>query len=114
MEPTIAMNNYSKGGRAELSLFSNGVPILSLNDDEFGTHNSAFLSTLAINLKNKQKSLDLNAGGGPFLKIQDADGYAATVGATRLVDKGTGASTLRTAASMVLFDKDGNVIWSTP
>lgn len=52
--------------------------------------------------------------GGPFLALEDVQGYSATLGCTGLITPKTGTQTTRSAASLVMFDKDKNVIWKAP
>jgi hypothetical protein len=46
--------------------------------------------------------------------VEDADGFAATLGVTDLVTPRTGETHKTSAASLVLFNKDKNVIWKAP
>jgi hypothetical protein len=48
------------------------------------------------------------------MQVDDAEGFAATLGATDLVTPRTGEKHKTSAASLVLFDKDKNVIWKAP
>lgn len=51
---------------------------------------------------------------GPKLGLQDAEGYMATLGAAELVTPTTGTKEKRSAASLVMSDKDGHPIWRAP
>ncbi len=52
---------------------------------------------------------------GPSLSFFDKDGQKrATLGSTSLETTRTGAVTKRAESSLVLFDKKGKVLWSTP
>ncbi len=46
--------------------------------------------------------------------VQDADGFAATLGVTDLLTSRTGEKHKTSAASLILFDKDKNVLWRAP
>ena len=51
----------------------------------------------------------------PFVTLKDGDGQTrATLGWTVLETRKTGEETHRPASSLVLFDKEGNVIWQAP
>ena len=48
------------------------------------------------------------------LYVTDDQGFAAAVGAGELMRSQTGETIKRSAASIVLFDKNKNVIWKAP
>jgi len=50
----------------------------------------------------------------PSLVLQDVGGYTAVLGASELMTPGTGTKEELSAASLVLYDKDKNVIWKAP
>lgn len=58
-------------------------------------------------------SLALDASE-PSLQITDRDGFEAHLGTAALNTPTTGVKTTTSAASLVLFDKDKRVTWSTP
>ncbi len=101
----IALTNTDKG--PFLFLYGEGEklgPALGLTDfhitDEDG---------------NIRVWLGINEDGSPFLKLCDADGTGrASLGATQLVTPRTGASRTTAPSSLVLFDKEGTVIWRAP
>jgi hypothetical protein len=51
---------------------------------------------------------------GPTLTLEDAKGFSTIVGAVKLEKPANSGSRHRAAASIVLLDKDKNVIWQTP
>jgi hypothetical protein len=51
---------------------------------------------------------------GPSLELEDAQGYTAILGSGGLVTPKTGETHKTSAASLVLSDKDKNVIWKAP
>jgi hypothetical protein len=53
-------------------------------------------------------------GPGANVEVEDNDGYDATLGVTKLKAQSTGTVEKRSAASLVLFDKDKKVLWSAP
>jgi len=52
--------------------------------------------------------------GGPNLTIDDNEGYSTVLGRPDLLLTKTGKREQTPAASLVLFDKDKNVLWSAP
>jgi len=48
------------------------------------------------------------------LNLSDGDGFSATLGVASLVTPRTGESHKTSAASLVMFDKNKNVIWKAP
>jgi len=75
---------------------------------------TAHTSTLELFDGNRKTSarLDVNQFG-PQLKLSDSAGYAATVGHTVLEGR-SGETHDTSAASVLLSDKAGNVIWRAP
>jgi hypothetical protein len=62
-----------------------------------------------------KEQVSLYAGKeGPRLLLDDAEGYTATLGATELVTPSTGTKVKRSAASLVLTDKERKTIWQAP
>jgi hypothetical protein len=60
---------------------------------------------------------DQNAGVvvSPYsVGLFDEQGYTATLGRSALVTPRTGETQMRSAASLVMFDKNKNVIWKAP
>jgi hypothetical protein len=51
---------------------------------------------------------------GPTLKLVDENGYSAVLGVDDLFLKHKGEKRTTSAASLLLFDKEGKVIWSAP
>lgn len=52
--------------------------------------------------------------GGPNLTIEDNEGYSTVLGRSDLLLTKTAKREQTPAASLVLFDKDKNVLWSAP
>jgi hypothetical protein len=50
----------------------------------------------------------------PSVQVSDAAGFKAVVGNVGLETPATGGSRRTSAASVVLFGKDGTVIWRAP
>ena len=49
-----------------------------------------------------------------FLTLADKEGFFATVGSAEVQTRRTGKTRPTSAASLLLFDKDGKVIWQAP
>jgi hypothetical protein len=52
--------------------------------------------------------------GGPSMKLADENGFSTIIGSTDLLTLRTGRKESTSAASLVLFGKDGKVVWSAP
>jgi hypothetical protein len=52
--------------------------------------------------------------GHSAVSITDEQGFSVILGATQLVTPRTGENHATSAASLVLLDKDKNVIWKAP
>ena len=59
-------------------------------------------------------TLFINEQGSPTLKLTDGNGASAVLGHTTLETKRTGVTTKRPSSSLVLFNKEGKVIWKAP
>jgi len=76
------------------------------------------------NLGQNLPSLELNSDGtsaqllvsmdGPYLKLEDQEGFASMLGTSSSVDARSGVSHRRPAASLVLVGKNQKVLWSAP
>jgi hypothetical protein len=69
-----------------------------------------------INVKGTDDALVRAEGinvAGP-VTVSDEQGFQATLGATELVTPRSGETHKTSAASLVLFDKNKNVIWKAP
>jgi len=97
-----AMFSVSEDGDAQLSLESKGKQILML-----GPRSLEFLDS-----KVNPTALAAHAPSG--LYIVDDQGFAVSVGAADLVTPRTGEMHKTSAASIVLFDKNKNVLWRAP
>jgi len=56
----------------------------------------------------------VDESGGPNLTIEDNEGYSTVIGRSDLVLTKTGKKEETPAASLVLLDKGGKVLWSAP
>ena len=59
-------------------------------------------------------TLSMDAEDGLRLELKDREGFEATIGTTNLVTPRTGETHKTSVASVVLFDKDKNVLWKAP
>ncbi|MFQ5850925.1 MAG: hypothetical protein ACE5JU_10095, partial [Candidatus Binatia bacterium] len=120
---TANLGLYDQTGRPRLGLnvLAHGEPILIFIDKNEKIQASLDLlpdgtAGLTINDKDGRASLWLGARlEGLGLTIFDKDGTSrAVLGSTSLEAIGTGAITERPESSLVLFNREGRVIWSTP
>jgi len=97
-EPGLWLTDQNEKRRAVLGLLKNGEPGLWLYD------------------QNEKRRAQLRLlDGEPRLQLYDQNGKGrATLGHTDLNITRTGSIEKRPASSLVLFDKDGKVIWSVP
>jgi hypothetical protein len=94
--PSLDFGDATGKLRATFALFGDG-PRLWLLDD-----------------KQKERfAMGVNPNG-PHLTMSDDRGFQTTIGSTDLVTPYTGESHKTSAASLVMFDKEKNVIWRAP
>jgi hypothetical protein len=123
---------YDKSGiwRTWLSLAGNGEPALTFYDAAgnqmvmlAATKDGASLwlnqgapKTLSMpEAINQKGGISLSAmSGGAKLDAEDSQGFSVVLGNTELVTPKTGERRQTSAASLVMFDKDGNLLWSAP
>jgi len=122
---------YDNAGvlRESLMVGANGIPGLTLFDAAgnqtvglAGLENGPSLGltegadrSLSLQELTKQPGIDLHVGKDQIgLMVEDRDGFSAVLGSADLVTPRTGETHRTSAASVVLFDKDRNVIWSAP
>ena len=110
----------SVGYRSSISL-SNSVrgPHLSMAD--VGGRNRVLLSIgyegpeLAFLDLAGNHALSLESVfGGSRVSLSDTEGFQTTIGTTDLLTPLTGETSKTSAASVILFDKDKNVLWKAP
>jgi len=65
---------------------------------------------------NRRATLNVDSDDGAAINLYDKDGKTirATFGNVTLQTIRTGGVQQRPASSLVLFDRDGKVMWSTP
>jgi hypothetical protein len=104
-----------------------GFSGLTLNDQEErvrGYFIEASASGANLALQDERGHLQTILGGGEVtalgsvtasgVHVEDVDGFAATLGVTDLVTPRTGEKHKTSAASLILFDNNKNVIWKAP
>jgi len=94
----------------ELRGAGRGSPKIALKADS--NHSCAMLSSAAQPEANE--SLCLDSDGLPAIKLADAAGNRATLGVGYKMDAQAKEPTETSAASLVLEQKDGKVLWSMP
>jgi hypothetical protein len=73
---------------------------------------TAYLDVLGIDPKS---SIDLTVGrDGPSLSVSDQKGFSSVIGVADLENVHTGESYKTSAASLVIFGKNGKTIWRAP
>lgn len=95
--PNLSLDDSRGMSRLEMGLYPGGSPTLRMFDPE---HN------VSVYLESTED--------GTQLLLSDKNGFMASIGTTDLVTPHTGETHKTSAASVVLFDKDKNVIWKTP
>jgi len=87
----------AENGRVRLS--RDGFLVMESYDE------SLRLSVRSLDLKNRE----------PNISLQDIEGNVrAVLGTTQLKHPDTGSTEIRAPSSLVLFDEEGNVVWSAP
>jgi hypothetical protein len=127
-EPTIRL--FDKDQSARTTIREGGVTIggggivalLLANELEF-IHGDNITAQFMGDLLPGGPSLTLSGKGGnfvdvnsspPSIEIQDSKGFTMALGTVDLTTPRTGGTRQTSAASIVLSDKDGNVLWSAP
>jgi hypothetical protein len=93
-----------------------GVSVFDAHGQERGTFAAAAVDPLGggflslVDSKGTPKTI-LHEGD---VTVSDDQGFEATLGAQELVTPRTGETHKTSAASLILFDKDKNIIWKAP
>lgn len=105
----LGMISATPGGVSLFMNDANGQLRVSVHTLPTGT-------TLTLRNANgkSEASLVLYGEGSVFLKLSDGEGFQAQLGNTSLQRPRTGQTQQTSAASLVLFGKDGKVIWRAP
>jgi hypothetical protein len=112
------------GTRGALMVGSDGLPNLWLYD---GSAKGRLRAALSVGSDGQpslefydakgelRAALGTDSGGRPSLGLADEQGKPrAVLGALALKTIGTGATEQRAESSLVLFDKEGKVLWHAP
>lgn len=117
-EPTLGFTDARGTLRADFGVLKD-APFLTLSDARENTR--ASLTVLNGNpwlmlqgAEGKPCARLAIRDGAPLLRLEDANGFASTVGVTETEIAKTGESRKTSAASLVMFGKDGSVIWRAP
>jgi hypothetical protein len=114
----ILLTDKQGVARADLGL-TDGQPFVLLNDAKGS-------SRIRVQLNSDQPSIVLQdakevprlglsvINDQPRVGLDDLEGFSAALGSTNLVTTSTGQQRHTPAASLVLFGKDGSVLWSAP
>jgi hypothetical protein len=94
--PTLTLADASGKPRASFGVFDS-VTSLTMRDEA---------GQLRVGLRTDKD--------GPLLRLEDADGYAAALGVAGPTAQETGTQSKRSAASLLLLGKAGQVIWKAP
>jgi len=121
-QPILQLNDENGGHGADLGLSLDGSRFLAFYDESGHVRSvlrvfSKGGSALAlIDKKGGARAwLTLASDGSPSLILQDENGKErAVLGHTALETTRTGTVEQRPASSLVLFDKDGKVLWGAP
>jgi hypothetical protein len=120
--PSLELTDEQGKTRAQLSLYSDGSPYLGLQDAKLMPHamlgvrsdGSPYLGLQDAKLKTRAE-LSLDSGGRPSLALSDEQGKTrAAMGTTSPETTHTGATEQNVEFSLVLFDKQGKVLWQAP
>jgi len=107
---SLALFDAQGRDRGIFSVNSTGGSLLLIDSER--TLKQVFLQPGSVATSDGQGFwATLEAG---HLKVSDREGFAATLGTEDLVTPHTGETHKTSAASLVLFDKDKNVLWRAP
>ena len=98
-----------RSGRVRVLINSDGLIVSEKEDSPDGVS----LSTHGLVLLENMQMVNLSVSGGPALELTDARRFKSALGVTRLTTR-TGADEKTSAASLVMFDEQGKVIWKQP
>ena len=82
--------------------------------DESGTYSKMLLGQNYLIMQTSVNGAPMTTLRPDRLQILDPEGFAANLGTGDLATPRTGETHKTSAASLVLFDKDKNVIWKAP
>jgi len=96
----------------------NGLPpALDLYDDKTGKTRVDIDATRGVTLSDtneEPRAILAVPGDGPTLALTGRHGHVTKIGSAHLMTALTGENHKASAASIVMWGKDGEVIWSAP
>lgn len=102
-------------GQVELSTTHGGDLLLQTADGKQNVHLEADSDGASLFLQGQHEHFLASIGkDGTGLQIVDPQGFETHLGVTEMKTVRTGESHTTSAASLVMFGKDGSVIWSAP
>lgn len=121
-EPTLTFQDANGNDRIVIADLPGAGPAIALGSYLKGTGPSLVFGVTAasavIEFRDQQgvKRASIESDSdGPAIKLLDNNGKErATIGRTNVESKEDGTVTMRPESSLVLFDRDGNVVWKTP
>jgi len=109
----------STDGMASLSVKNKDASILLPSDVSSQRVAVPLVAAETVAIRDDQQRITAlfatDEDGNPSLKLLDLEGnIRVSIGATSLTDYQTGSTIIRPVSSLVLFDKEGRVVWSAP
>jgi len=108
---------FDDNRREVAALFSSGVvfyeTLSATSNGSRGEPSAGLSSSLGLLVRRAGASVIL-APEGPTLTLRDTNGFESRFGVTEIKMVKTGESRKTSAASVVMFDKQGQVIWRAP
>lgn len=124
---TLALTHGLGTGKPAIAIIGAGQTGSSLELEGRGPVGGNGNGLVRLSSRGRVANLDMWSGGdmserldleatevGPNIRLADTAGYSATLGTEALVTQRTGEQHTTSAASLVLFGKDGKVLWSAP
>ena len=105
----------------EMALLHDAIPIVAFSDSQGKTKSALYSDSYGV-LSDTPGQFSIFIGPSPTdsadkeprIILHGTDGFSASLGSDDLITTRTGEKHKRSAASLVLFSKDGKVIWSAP
>ena len=111
---SLTIQDYDAKHQALTQIFPGSISI----DNRFGErHYESTFSSNGQSFKSSEsgEEQELNMSlNGPSIKVADKQGFQTIIGAADLQTVKTGETHKTSAASIVIFDKEKNVIWKAP
>ena len=112
-EPSVTFVNKNGWAPMAIGINRNGFPFFNM---VLEPHKGGGPTLTLMDSRMKDRAvLGLWEDGEPYLTLLDRNGQArATLGSTDLKDPLSGSRERRPCSSLVLFDENGEIIWSAP